>query len=176
MRVLTIFSVFLLVLTLSLTISSASSAQTRSDYLGAYRDWILPTSNLGHGTATAQAKPRTDYDYGNSGSFYDFYLDWMLPRVKPKTPRTIPFLARLISRQRSDVDIATAQAQHIAAKAKPRTDYDYGNSGSFYDFYLDWMLPRVKPKTPRTIPFLARLMSRQRSDVHTEVYSQDNNK
>lgn len=166
MRVLTIFSLFLLGLTFSFTISSASSAQTRSDYLGAYRDWMLPTSSaaLKRGPvetekSIAKVKPRTDYwGPGDSGSFYDFYLDWMYPKrnVGPKP--------------------APAQTTPLTVHVGPRTDYEAGNSGAAYDFYLDWMLPRVKPKTPRTIPFLVRLISRQRSDADSQVVSLENNR
>jgi hypothetical protein len=105
------------------------------------------------------AQPRTDYyGSGDSGAYYDFYLDWMYPKrnVGPKP--------------------APAQTKPLTAHVGPRTDFDYGNSGSGYDFYLDWMLPKVKPKTPRTIPFLARLITRQRSDADNQAVSRDNNK
>jgi len=161
MKVLTIFGLFLLGLTLLFSISSSSSAQTRTDHFGAYVDWILPTRNVGPNVAPAQTKsptvkvkPRTDFfGPGDSGAQYDFYLDWMYPK------------------RNVGLNPAPAPTKPLTAKVKPRTNYEYGNSGAGYDFYLDWMLPRVKPKTPRTIPFLTRLMTRQQSDSESQVIS-----
>jgi len=162
MKVLTIFGLFLLGLTLLFSISSSSSAQTRTDHFGAYVDWILPTRNVGLNPTLAQTKsptvkvkPRTDFwGPGDSGAQYDFYLDWMYPK------------------RNVGLNPAPAQTKPLTAKVKPRTNYEYGNSGAGYDFYLDWMLPRVKPKTPRTIQFLTQLITREKSDAESQVISQ----
>ena len=85
------------------------------------------------------AQPRTDfYGPGDSGAYYNFYLDWMYPKGKR------PF-------------VSSSKIKPLSTKVKPRTDYDGpGDSGAYYNFYLDWMSPRVKPKSPRILPFLTR--------------------
>jgi len=60
---------------------------------------------------------------------------------------------------------APAQTKPLTAHVGPRTDYEYGNSGAAYDFYLDWMLPRVKPKSPRIIHFLTFNRSYEKGQV-----------
>jgi len=161
MKVLKLFYVFILGLTLLLPLSLAASAQPRRDYLGAYVGWILPTRNVGLNPAPAQTKsptvkvkPRTDFfGPGDSGAQYDFYLDWMLPK------------------RNVGLNPAPAPTKPLTVEVKPRTKYEYGNSGAGYDFYLDWMLPRVKPKTPRTIQVLTQLITREKSDAESQVIS-----
>jgi hypothetical protein len=52
----------------------------------------------------------------------------------------------------------------LAAVPQPRTDF-YTNSGAAYDFYLNWTSPRIKPKSPRIIPFLTFKRSGGKSQV-----------
>ena len=70
------------------------------------------------------AQPRTDfYGPGDSGAFYDFYLDWMYPKGKRPLP--------------------SSEIKPVSEKVTPRTDfYGPGDSGAYYDFYLDWMYPK----------------------------------
>jgi hypothetical protein len=43
----------------------------------------------------------------------------------------------------------------LVAKVNPRTDFDGpGDSGAYYDFYLDWMSPRLS--NTKVIKFLTR--------------------
>jgi len=87
---------------------------------------------------TSYAGPRTDFiGPGNSGAFYDFYLDYMYP--KGKRPQQ-------------------ANTTAPSAKHSPRTDFiGPGNSGAFYDFYLDYMYPKgERPHGSNVTPLTAK--------------------
>jgi hypothetical protein len=133
---------------------------------------------------SALAQPRTDFfGPGDSGAYYDFYLDWMYPKrnvgLNPAPAQTEPvtvkvgprtdfygpgdsgayydfYLDWMYPKRNVGLNPAPARTKPLTTKVYPRTDYEYGNSGAGYDFYLDWMSPRIKPKTPRVIPFLTR--------------------
>jgi hypothetical protein len=152
MKRIKLFSVFLLGLLISLSLSLLASAQPRADFYtdsGAYYDFYLdymyPKRNVGPVPASADIKPlttevgpRTDF-HTDSGAYYDFYLDWMYPK---RNVGPVP---------------TPADIKPLTAKPEPRTSFDGpGDSGAYYDFYLDWMSPRVKSKTPRVITILTR--------------------
>ena len=128
---------------------------------------------------SASAEPRADF-WTDSGTYYDFYLDWMYPKrdVGPKPASAN--IKQLTVKVKPRADFYTDSGAYydfyldwmypkgknrpadvgvletVTVKPKPRTDF-YTDSGAYYDFYLDWMYPkRSKPESRRTIKFLTR--------------------
>ncbi len=101
---------------------------------------------------SAFAEPVTRYSSGQ----YNFYSDWMSPRVEPVESKTL-FVSEYAKRDLPPREVQT-QAK---ASASPDRDYRAGP----YNFYSDWMSPRVKSKNPRIIRFLSRKTSEEQNQV-----------
>ncbi len=78
--------------------------------------------------------------------FYNFYSDWMSPKVEPMESKTL-FVSEYAKR-----DLQTREEQIQATVSTPVTQYPTG----YYNFYIDWMSPRVEPMETRTLPFLSQ--------------------
>ncbi len=76
--------------------------------------------------------------------FYDFYVDWMSPRVEPMESKTL-YISEHAKR-----NLEPSQEQAQATASIPVTHYPTGS----YNFYSDWMSPRVEPMEKRTLPIL----------------------
>ena len=87
---------------------------------------------------------------------YNFYSDWMSPRVEPVESKTL-FVSEYAKRELPPREVQT-QAK---ASASPYRDYSAGP----YNFYSDWMSPRVEPIETRTFPFLTQGTSDEESHV-----------
>ena len=107
---------------------------------------LLPLSS------SAFAEPVTRYSSGQ----YNFYSDWMSPRVEPVESKTL-FVSEYAKRELPPREVQT-QAK---ASASPYRDYSAGP----YNFYSDWMSPRVEPMETRTFPFLTQGTSDEQSHV-----------
>ena len=100
---------------------------------------------------SAFAEPVTRYPSGP----YNFYLDWMSPRVEPMESKVL-FVSEYAKR-----DLPPRKEQVQATAPAPATRYPSGP----YNFYLDWMSPRVAPMETRTFPFLTQGTSDEGSHV-----------
>ena len=94
---------------------------------------LLPLSN----SALAQQR-----DYG--AGFYTFYSDWMSPRVEPMESKTL-YVSEYAKRDFQPREVQTQKTAPAAVIQHPR---------GYYDFYADWMSPRVEPMEKRTFPLL----------------------
>ena len=95
---------------------------------------LLPLS------VSAFAEPVTRYPSGQ----FNFYSDWMSPRVEPMESKVL-FVSEYAKRDLQPREVQT-QAK---VSASPYRDYSAGP----YNFYSDWMSPRVKPMETKTFPF-----------------------
>ncbi len=152
-------------LVLAVTYLTSIPAMANSDYWtdsGAqynfYLDYMFPKRNVGpkpevHPVKklTVNTSPRSDF-FTDSGSQYGFYFDYMYPKrnVGPKP------------------------AVHPVKKITVDTKAVYDYSPTPNDFYLNWMLPRIKPdpKSRKAIRFLTR----QAPDTENQFVSNQNNK
>ena len=75
---------------------------------------------------------------------FNFYSDWMSPRVEPMESKVL-FVSEYAKRDLQPREVQT-QAK---VSASPYRDYSAGP----YNFYSDWMSPRVKPMETKTFPF-----------------------
>ncbi len=100
---------------------------------------------------TVNTSPRSDI-FTDSGSQYGFYFDYMYPKrnVGPKP------------------------AVHPVKKVTVDTKAIYDYSPTTNDFYLNWMLPRIKPD-PMSRKAI-RFLTRQASDAENQFVSNQNNK
>ena len=109
---------------------------------------LLPLSN------SAFAEPERNYGSGQ----YNFFSDWMSPRVEPMESKVL-FVSEYAKR-----DLPPRKEQVQATAPAPVTRYPSGP----YNFYLDWMSPRVEPMETRTFPFLTQGTSDEGSHVVTK--------
>ena len=100
---------------------------------------------------SAFAEPVTRYPSGP----YNFYLDWMSPRVAPMESKVL-YVSEYAKR-----DLPPREEQIQVTTQAQVTRYPSGP----YNFYLDWMSPRVAPMETRTFPFLTQGTSDEGSHV-----------
>jgi hypothetical protein len=112
--------------------------ESKTLYVSEYakRD-IPPHSEQVHATTSIPVK---QYPAG----FYNFYSDWMSPKAAPMESKTL-YVSEYAKR-----DIRPHSKQIHATTSIPVTQYPQGH----YNFYSDWMSPRVEPMETRTLPLL----------------------
>ena len=88
-------------------------------------------------TISTLAAPVTPYSTGQ----YNFYSDWMSPRVEPMESKVL-FVSEYAKR-----DLPPREEKVQVSASAPVTPYSTGQ----YNFYSDWMSPRVEPMETRTL-------------------------
>ncbi|MEX1000231.1 MAG: hypothetical protein WD000_09810 [Thermodesulfobacteriota bacterium] len=97
---------------------------------------LLPLS------VSALAQSNSSYGSGQ----YNFYIDWMSPKVEPMESKTL-FVSEYAKR---DLQPREEKIQATAPASVTQSPTGY------YNFYSDWMSPKVEPMETRTLPFLSQ--------------------
>jgi len=153
---------FLVGLALLLPLSNSAFAQQKdygTGFYTFYSDWMSPRvapmdsrtlyvseyakRNLQPREEKFQVATSTPVKQYPTG-YYDFYADWMNPRVEPMETRTL-YVSSYAKRNLQPREVQAQKTASAAVTQRPR---------GYYDFYADWMNPRVEPMEKRTLPLL----------------------
>jgi len=100
---------------------------------------------------SAFAEPERNYGSGQ----YNFFSDWMSPKVAPMESKVL-FVSEYAKRDfqpREELTRATASA--------PVAQYGPGQ----YNFYIDWMSPRVEPMESKAVVLEYKAKSIELEDI-----------
>ncbi|MEX1000237.1 MAG: hypothetical protein WD000_09840 [Thermodesulfobacteriota bacterium] len=91
---------------------------------------------------SVSALAQSNRSYG-SGQ-YNFYIDWMSPKVEPMESKTL-FVSEYAKRDFQPREVKTQATAPVIVTQYP---------GGYYNFYSDWMSPKVEPmETRKLFPF-----------------------
>ncbi|MEX1000234.1 MAG: hypothetical protein WD000_09825 [Thermodesulfobacteriota bacterium] len=107
---------------------------------------LLPLSNF------ALAEPERNYGTGQ----YNFFSDWMSPKVEPIESKVL-FVSEYSKRDfqpREELTQATASAPPVTRNGKGQ-----------YNFYIDWMSPRIEPMDSKAVVLEYKAKSIELEDI-----------